>query len=94
MESMQLSEQRDTLLKRLADTEAENAVSFKSGFSLFSLGFSPCVICVTKVKFVSLFLLQHLVVKLQEKDKEVNQLSRLLDTEKVVNSEPSRTRQI
>ncbi|XP_044028974.1 outer dense fiber protein 2 isoform X3 [Siniperca chuatsi] len=49
VESIRLSEQKDTLLKRLADTEAENA---------------------------------HLVVKLQEKDQEVNQLSKLLDTEK------------
>lgn len=30
------------------------------------------------------FLLQHLVVKLQEKDREVHQLSILLDTEKVL----------
>ncbi|KAM4635773.1 outer dense fiber protein 2 [Polymixia lowei] len=49
MESIQLEEQKDTLLKRLTDTEAENA---------------------------------HLVVKLQEKEREVNQLSNLLDTEK------------
>lgn len=28
MESIRLSEQKDTLLKRLADTEAENAVSY------------------------------------------------------------------
>ncbi|KAL7376331.1 hypothetical protein ABVT39_005765 [Epinephelus coioides] len=49
MESLRVSEQRDALLKRLADTEAENA---------------------------------HLVVKLQEKDREVNELSKLLDTEK------------
>ncbi|XP_040915573.1 outer dense fiber protein 2 isoform X2 [Toxotes jaculatrix] len=49
MDSIRLSEQRNTLLKRLAETEAENA---------------------------------HLVVKLQEKDKEVNELSTLLDTEK------------
>ncbi|XP_069025123.1 outer dense fiber protein 2 isoform X1 [Embiotoca jacksoni] len=49
MESVQLSKERDTLLKRLADTEAENA---------------------------------HIVVKLQEKDREVIQLSTLLDTEK------------
>ncbi|XP_030579934.1 outer dense fiber protein 2 isoform X2 [Archocentrus centrarchus] len=49
MESLQLSEKKDELLKRLADTEAENA---------------------------------HLVVKLQEKEREVNQLSKLLDNEK------------
>ncbi|XP_018557453.1 LOW QUALITY PROTEIN: outer dense fiber protein 2 [Lates calcarifer] len=49
MESIRVSEQKDALLKRLADTEAENA---------------------------------HLVVKLQEKDEELNQLSKLLDTEK------------
>ncbi|XP_022073662.1 outer dense fiber protein 2 isoform X2 [Acanthochromis polyacanthus] len=49
MESIRLSEQKNTLLKRLANTEAENA---------------------------------HLVVKLQEKDREVNQLSKLLDNEK------------
>ncbi|XP_049908356.1 outer dense fiber protein 2 isoform X2 [Epinephelus moara] len=49
MESLRVSEQRDALLKRLADTEAENA---------------------------------HLVIKLQEKDREVNELSKLLDTEK------------
>lgn len=29
------------------------------------------------------FLLQHLVVKLQEKDREVNRLAKLLDDEKV-----------
>lgn len=28
IESIQLAEQKETLLKRLADTEAENAVSF------------------------------------------------------------------
>lgn len=28
MESIRLSEQKDTLLRRLADTEAENAVSY------------------------------------------------------------------
>ncbi|TMS08010.1 outer dense fiber protein 2 isoform X1 [Larimichthys crocea] len=49
MESVRLSEQKDTLLKRLMDTEAENA---------------------------------HLVVKLQEKDRELNQLCKLLDAEK------------
>ncbi|XP_041815714.1 outer dense fiber protein 2 isoform X1 [Chelmon rostratus] len=49
MESIRLSEQKDALLKRLADTEAENA---------------------------------HFVVKLQEKDREVDQLSKLLNTEK------------
>ncbi|XP_030006328.1 outer dense fiber protein 2 isoform X1 [Sphaeramia orbicularis] len=49
MDSVRLSEQKDTLLKRLADTEAENA---------------------------------HFVVKLQEKEKEVNELAKLLDTEK------------
>ncbi|XP_026196052.1 outer dense fiber protein 2 [Anabas testudineus] len=49
MELIRLSEQKDGLLKRLADTEAENA---------------------------------HLVVKLQEKDREVKQLAKLLDTEK------------
>ncbi|XP_041825438.1 outer dense fiber protein 2 [Melanotaenia boesemani] len=49
VDCMQLSEQKTTLLKRLADTEAENA---------------------------------HLVLKLEEKDKDVDQLCRLLDTEK------------
>ncbi|XP_037609272.1 outer dense fiber protein 2 [Sebastes umbrosus] len=49
MESIRVSEQKDALVKRLADTEAENA---------------------------------HLVVKLQEKDREVEQLSTLIDTEK------------
>ncbi|XP_054468269.1 outer dense fiber protein 2 isoform X2 [Anoplopoma fimbria] len=49
MESIQVSEQKDALLQRLADKEAENA---------------------------------HLVVKLQEKDREVNQLSKRIDTEK------------
>lgn len=48
MESLQLS-RKDELLKKLADTEAENA---------------------------------HLVVKLQEKDREVNRLAKLLDDEK------------
>ncbi|XP_063333945.1 outer dense fiber protein 2 isoform X5 [Pelmatolapia mariae] len=48
MESLQLS-RKDELLKKLADTEAENA---------------------------------HLVVKLQEKDREVNRLAKLLDNEK------------
>ncbi|TDH01775.1 hypothetical protein EPR50_G00166160 [Perca flavescens] len=49
MESIQASEQKDALLKRLVDTEAENA---------------------------------HLVVKLQEKEREINQLSKVIDTEK------------
>ncbi|XP_078127043.1 outer dense fiber protein 2 isoform X2 [Sander vitreus] len=49
MESIQASEQKDALLKRLVDTEAENA---------------------------------HLVVKLQEKQREINQLSKVIDTEK------------
>lgn len=49
MESIRLAEQKETLLKRLADTEAENA---------------------------------HLVVELQEKERDVNQLSKLLETEK------------
>ncbi|XP_068561838.1 outer dense fiber protein 2 isoform X2 [Cebidichthys violaceus] len=49
MESIRVSEQRETLLQTLADTEAENA---------------------------------HLVVKLQEKDREVDQLSKRIDTEK------------
>ncbi|KAK5852444.1 hypothetical protein PBY51_023913 [Eleginops maclovinus] len=49
VESERGSEQKDALLKRLADTEAGNA---------------------------------HLVVKLQEQDREVNQLCRLLDSEK------------
>ncbi|CAI5667868.1 unnamed protein product [Oreochromis niloticus] len=48
MESLRLS-RKDELLKKLADTEAENA---------------------------------HLVVKLQEKDREVNRLAKLLDNEK------------
>ncbi|AWP14820.1 putative outer dense fiber protein 2-like [Scophthalmus maximus] len=48
-ESVRLSEHKDSLLKTLADTEAENAL---------------------------------LVVKLQEKDKEVNRLSKILDEEK------------
>ncbi|XP_060928890.1 outer dense fiber protein 2 [Limanda limanda] len=48
-ESMRLSEQKDSLLKRLADTEAENA---------------------------------FLVVKFQEREKEVDQLSKRLDIEK------------
>ncbi|KAI3361913.1 hypothetical protein L3Q82_012183, partial [Scortum barcoo] len=47
--SVQLSKEKDELLKRLTDTETENAC---------------------------------LVVKLQKKDREVNQLSKLLDTEK------------
>ncbi|XP_034402522.1 outer dense fiber protein 2 isoform X3 [Cyclopterus lumpus] len=49
MESIRESEQKDALLQRLADTEADNA---------------------------------HLVVKLEEKDREVNQLSKHIDTEK------------
>ncbi|XP_053195324.1 outer dense fiber protein 2 [Scomber japonicus] len=49
MESIRLSEQKDALLKTLADTEAENA---------------------------------HLLVKVQEKEKEIIQLATLLDTEK------------
>ncbi|XP_020495707.2 outer dense fiber protein 2 isoform X3 [Labrus bergylta] len=49
METVRLSEQKEALLKTLADTEAEHA---------------------------------HLVVKLQEKDRELNQLCKLLDSEK------------
>ncbi|KAF3702450.1 Outer dense fiber protein 2 Cenexin Outer dense fiber of sperm tails protein 2 [Channa argus] len=49
MESIRLSDQKDTLLKRLADTEAENA---------------------------------RLVLRLQEKDREIMQLGKHLDTEK------------
>ncbi|XP_034751405.1 outer dense fiber protein 2 isoform X2 [Etheostoma cragini] len=49
MESIQTSEQKDALLKRLVNIEAENA---------------------------------HLVVKLQEKEREINQLSKVIDSEK------------
>ncbi|XP_037835212.1 outer dense fiber protein 2 [Kryptolebias marmoratus] len=49
MESKRLSDQKNQLLRRLADTEEDNA---------------------------------HLVVKLQQKDREVNELSRLLHSEK------------
>ncbi|KAM6976079.1 outer dense fiber protein 2 isoform 4-T4 [Tautogolabrus adspersus] len=49
METVRLSEQKEALLKTLADTEAEHA---------------------------------HLVVKLKEKDRELNQLCKLLDSEK------------
>ncbi|XP_055791713.1 outer dense fiber protein 2-like isoform X2 [Salvelinus fontinalis] len=49
MESMRISEQKDVLLKRLTNTDAENS---------------------------------HLVLKLQEKEREVNQLTTLMDTEK------------
>ncbi|XP_032395289.1 outer dense fiber protein 2 isoform X1 [Etheostoma spectabile] len=49
MESIQTSEQKDALLKRLVDIEAENA---------------------------------HLVVKLQDKEREINQLSKVIDSEK------------
>lgn len=40
--------------------------------------------CALEIKLAPPFLFQHLVVKLQEKDREVNQLSKLLDTEKVL----------
>lgn len=33
MESLRLSEQKETLLKKLTDTEAENTVSFRTPFS-------------------------------------------------------------
>lgn len=73
MDSAQLSEQKDTLLKKLADTEAENAVS--------------CLSCLIQIYFclyiINLFFLQTLVVKLQEKERQINELCRSLDTEKV-----------
>lgn len=54
-------------------------------FNIFShvscLEFSPVYEMCSMNKA---FLLQHLVVKLQEKDREVHQLSILLDTEKVL----------
>lgn len=43
-----------------------------------------CIINVLLIKLALLFLSQHLLVKLQEKEKEIIQLATLLDTEKVL----------
>lgn len=86
MESLQLS-RKDELLKKLADTEAENAVSLIETTNSFCLSnltkyIRFCFLFCVRNNMFS-FLLQHLVVKLQEKDREVNRLAKLLDNEKV-----------
>ncbi|MGH0157217.1 UNVERIFIED_CONTAM: hypothetical protein FKN15_044025 [Acipenser sinensis] len=88
-DAMRLAEQREVLLKKLTDYEAENTVSIRAGLGADVRGEKPGrheantrLIAVFFYLQLLYFFFQSLLMKLQERGQEVDQLLIQVETEK------------